>query len=113
MSIQPSLSKSRAVTPAVGVGMSLAHGVVARKIPSRGFRNAIGTFCHPVTTKSIARSLFRSLPIAPIEGALPASPVSAVQLVNVPLPLFRHKTFPAGVASIGNENGSAEFVSGK
>src|ERR1700722_15747698 len=112
-SIQPSLLKSSATTPAVGAGMSLDHGVVALNAPSRGFRYATGDFRQPVTTRSIARSLLMSLPMAPTDGASPPSAVSLVQSVNVPFPLLRHRTFPVGAASIGNENASAELVKGK
>src|SRR5271168_1884105 len=112
-SIQPSLLKSRATTPAVGAGMSLLHGVVDWKAPSRGFRYTMGDFCQPVTTKSMARSLLMSLAIAPTEGAVPARAVSVVQFVNVPLPLLRQRTLPGAVASEGNANASARLASGK
>src|SRR5271170_4139419 len=112
-SIHPSLLKSSATTPAVGAGMSLDQGVVALNAPSRGLRYATGDFRQPVTTKSIARSLLMSLPIAPTDGASPANAVSLVQSVNVPFPLLRHSTFPAGTASRGNEKASAGFANGK
>src|SRR5271156_4696071 len=112
-SIQPSLLKSSATTPAVGAGMPLDHGVVALNAPSRGFRYTTGDFRQPVNTKSIARSLLMSLPMAPTDGASPASAVSLVQSVNVPFPLLRQRTLPAGAASVGNENASPELASGK
>src|ERR1700675_4965720 len=70
-SIQPSLLKSSAATPAVGAGMSLLHGVMDWNAPSRGFRYATGDFSQPVTTKSMARSLLMSLARAPTDGAVP------------------------------------------
>src|SRR5580692_9483776 len=112
-SIQPSLLKSSATTPAVGAGMSLLQGVVAWKAPSRGFRYATGDFCQPVTTKSMARSLLMSLARAPTDGAVPARAVSVVQFVNVPLPLLRQRTLPGGGTSAGNSNGAAGLASGK
>src|SRR5277367_6551302 len=104
-SIQPSLLKSSATTPAVAAGMSLLHGVVDWKAPSRGFRYATGDFCQPVTTKSMARSLLMSLARAPTDGAVPASAVSVVQVVKV--------TLPGAAESVGKENGAAGLSSGK
>src|SRR5580704_12479013 len=99
-SIQPSLLKSKATAPIVGPGISLDQGRLAVKAPSRGFKYMSGDFFKPVTTRSIARSLLISLPIAAIEGALAARFVCAVQSVNVPLPLLRQRTFPGlGVSS--------------
>ena len=61
----------------------------------------------------MARSLLRSLPIAPTEGAVPARAVSFVQSVNVPLPLLRQRTFPGGAASVGKANGSRGILERK
>src|SRR5277367_6019142 len=112
-SIQPSLLKSSAATPAVGAGMSLLQGVVAWNAPSRGLRYATGDFCQPVTTKSMARSLLMSLARAPTDGPVPASAVSAVQFVKVLLPLLRQRTLPGAAASVGKANGAAGLASGK
>src|SRR5580704_7224236 len=112
-SIQPSLSKSNATAPAVGAGISVLHGLVAVNLPSRGFSNTTGDFCQPVTTKSIARSLFTSLAIAPTDGPFPPSPVSLVHSVKVPFPLLRHRTFPGDAPFSGNAKGCDGSPSGK
>src|SRR5208283_697003 len=112
-SIQPSLSKSNATAPAVGAGMSEVQGVVALNLPSRGFSSTSGDFSQPVTTKSIARSLFTSLAIAATDGLSPPRAVSFVQSVNVPLPLLRQRTFPGEGASTGNAKGCEGSGRGK
>ena len=93
--------------------MLMAHGLVARNVPSRVFTNTVGNFCQPVTTRSIARSLLRLLPTAPTEGELPPSPSSFVLSTNVPFPLFRHRMFPGVGASSGNVKRSILDSSGK
>src|SRR5271154_2182770 len=66
-----------------------------------------------VKARSIQPSLLMSLARAPTDGAVPASAVSVVQLVNVPLPLLRQRTLPGGGASVGNSNGAAGLASAK
>src|ERR1700723_621788 len=86
--------------------MLIAHGLVGRNAPSRVFMNTVGNFCQPVTTRSIARSLLKSLPMAPTEGALAPSPSSLVRSTNVPSPLLRQSTFPGAGEPSGKVNRS-------
>src|ERR1019366_2472606 len=53
----------------------------------------------PVVTKSTARSLLKSVPMAATLAATPLRPVDSVTSVNVPLPLLRHMTLPPLVFS--------------
>src|SRR5689334_8907421 len=94
-SIQPSLLKSNTLAPTVGAFIGVAHAWLTGKRPSRGLEYTTGALCQFVTTRSTARSLLRSLAIAPRLGLCPASPVSAVTSVKLLLPLLRQRELPA------------------
>src|SRR5689334_23240777 len=93
-SIHPSLLKSRMLAPIVDACIGVAHGWLDGKRPSRGLEYTTGAACQFVTSRSTARSLLRSLAIAPTLELCPANPVSAVTSVNVLLPLLRQRELP-------------------
>src|SRR2546430_3066626 len=66
-SIQPSLSKSNATTPTAGGSFSLAKSIPssALNFPSRGFNRMVAPVAPPARTKSIARSLLKSVVTTP------------------------------------------------
>src|SRR5262245_66369331 len=94
--MKPSLLKSNATTPTGSGGNVESQGWERRKGPSRGLVNIVAASCRPVTTRSIARSLFTSeasAAIPPPPRASPANPDCIVQSVKVPLPLLRQSAF--------------------
>src|SRR5439155_12362284 len=114
--MKPSLLKSNAITPAGFGGKGESQGWENRKSPSRGFVNTAAASRQPVTTRSMARSLFRSEASAAMaDRPSPPNPDWTVQSVNVPLPLLRQSAFGAGTGfRKGKLNspvgGTAKFV---
>src|SRR5437867_693272 len=103
-SIQPSLSKSKATTPTAGGNFSFAKSIASNGVnfPSRGFSRIDAPVAPPARTKSIARSLLKSVVTTPAPVAAAPSAVSAETSVNELSPLLRHKilcaAFPADPA---------------
>src|SRR5215831_13549436 len=114
--MKPSLLKSNATTPTGSGGNVESQGWERRKGPSRGLVNIAAASCRPVTTRSIARSLFISEARAaiPPPRASPANPDWIVQSVKVPLPLLRQSAFDAADAAREKLNsplgGTEKFV---
>jgi hypothetical protein len=111
-SIQVSLSKSATTTPAAGAWKSSVQASVSNG-PSLELRKISGEPSQPVTTTSMARSLFRSAPTAAMARRDPPRPAAAVQSVNVPLPLLRHSRFPGAVPSPESSMGATPPGTGK
>src|SRR5580692_5042078 len=99
--------------PVVAGNFSPSYNSCVGYLPSRGLISINGASAVqaasaapqvllPVTTKSTARSLLKSVRIADDVFPLPPSPVGSVHSVNVLLPLLRHSTFGAPPLASGS-----------
>src|SRR6059058_4523432 len=108
-SIQASLSKSNATTPTAGGNFSFAKSIPSSGVnfPSRGFSSMDAPCAPPASTKSIARSLLKSVVTSPAPVAAAPRAVSVETSVNVLFPLLRHKKLCAAPPADSDSAGGA------
>src|SRR5207237_1282626 len=101
--------KSNATTPTAGGNFSFAKSSPSSGVnfPSRGFSSMDAPCAPPASTKSIARSLLKSVVTSPAPVAAAPRAVSVETSVNVLFPLLRHKKLCAAPPA---ESDSAAIV---